>query len=301
MCLLIKIIGITTGKICVDSIVQDYGYGLASWTIQQHNKEFQWLLDLPTPAQKCDEKGPVCGTCAALHITCYYDQAKPEWMDGGVRQEEMAERLKREVKDHRSQRVLYASSDRVPLAEGIPSDLTALPQRLPRDLPTPPRDLLKAALDTHSDGTVPFPEATVRLQGGSDCTLAGKDAGGSIAFGRPCTILLMFYLEHLSPYLFPFYNPSILQGGRAWILEMMISSPVVRQATLCQSSYFFSLARGSANDAVWEMVLRQTTDAFEVLRQALQAMDSLDIIEHRKALYGSWQVSCRYSVSRLLS
>ncbi|KAJ9650446.1 hypothetical protein H2198_010256 [Neophaeococcomyces mojaviensis] len=91
----------------------------------------------------------------------------------------------------------------------------------------------------------------------------------------------MFYLEHLFPFLFPFYCPSLDQGSRAWILELMISSPVVRQATLCQSSYFFSLARGTANhDVVWETVLTQTRDAFGVLRLALQVIDGSDITEH---------------------
>ena len=61
----------------------------------------------------------------------------------------------------------------------------------------------------------------------------------------------------------------------------MISSPVVRQATLCQSSYFFSFARGTANrDASWDKVLTQTTDAFGVLRQALQVIDGSGIAEH---------------------
>lgn len=201
-------------------------------------------------------------------------------MDGGDKQEEMAGRFKREVKDYRRQRTIYASGDRVSLSQDTPGDSTTLHQRLPRDLPTPPRDLPRATSDIHSDRTEPSPESTVSFHRGADCTLATKDIGGSIAFGRSSTILLMFYLEHLFPYLFPFYNPSILQGGRSWILEMMLSSAVVRQVTLCQSSYFFSLARGSANDVVWEMVLKQTTDAFGILRQALQIIDGSGITEH---------------------
>lgn len=82
------------------------------------------------------------------------------------------------------------------------------------------------------------------------------DTRGGVAFERSDTILLMFYLEHVLPFLFPFYRPSPLEGGRSWILEMMISSPVVRQTALCQSSYFFSLARGTPNhDELWETVL----------------------------------------------
>ncbi|KAK7211564.1 hypothetical protein V2G26_018742 [Clonostachys chloroleuca] len=50
--------------------------------------------------KKCDEQRPVCDTCAALCITCHYGDKKPEWMDGGTRQEKMIEQLKREVKQN---------------------------------------------------------------------------------------------------------------------------------------------------------------------------------------------------------
>ena len=200
-------------------------------------------------------------------------------MDGGVEQKKMAEQLKREIKEnaHRRQegRVVHISRDQVPVAEASTGELIALPQESPSDLTTTTPDI-------HNDELEPSPEAsTIWLQRGADCTLASKHTLGNIAFGRPETILLTFYLEHLHPFLIPFYRPSLLQGGRAWIFEMMISSPVVRQATLCQSSYFFSLARGTADrDEIWEKVLTQTTDAFGVLRQALQVIDESGIADH---------------------
>lgn len=174
-------------------------------------------------------------------------------MDGGVRQEEMAERLKREVKEtaHR-RRGERAVHDRVSAHR---SD----------DIATP------------NSGLEPPP----RPQRGADCTLTSKDIRETIPFGRSDTVLLMFYLEHVFPFLFPFYRPPTLQGGRAWVLEMMIGSPVVRQATLCQSSYFFSLTQRLSNcDVLWETVLMQTRNAFGVLRQALQVIDSSGITEH---------------------
>ncbi|KAI1775145.1 fungal-specific transcription factor domain-containing protein [Hypoxylon cercidicola] len=204
--------------------------------------------------KKCDERHPVCDTCASLHITCYYGHDKPEWMDGGARQEEMAERLKREVKEMAHRR----------RGERAVHDRVSAPR--PRDLATP---------DDPDDGI------ELRPQRGADCTPASKDAHESISFGRSDTVLLMFYLEHVLPFLFPFYRPSALQGGRAWVLEMMIGSAVVRQATLCQSSCFFSLAQGLARcDVIWETVLTQTRNAFAVLRQALQIMDGSDVAEH---------------------
>jgi hypothetical protein len=183
--------------------------------------------------KKCDENQPVCDTCAGLHITCYYNKDKPEWMDGGVRQEEMAERLKREVKEHRrgGERAVHTSisSDRISVAEATTTtgESIVLPTR---DLATPTcNPLPKVISDIHNDGVEPRPETSTinQLERGDDCRLKSKDHRINVAFGRSDTILFMFYLEHFFPFLFPFYRPSLNQGGRAWILEMMISSPVV--------------------------------------------------------------------------
>jgi hypothetical protein len=203
----------------------------------------------------------VFDVCTALHITCHYDQDKPEWMDGGVTQEEMAEILKREVEEkahrRRGERAAHNSGGR---ASVTTSELIMLPHDLSRDLATPTCNLLKATSNIPNDEIEPCPQASaIRLQRGSDCTLISKNARESIAFGRFDSILLMFYLNHLLSFLFPIYRLSLIQGGRTWMLEMMISSPVVRQAILCQGSYFFSLAREIFNrDAVWEAVLTQT-------------------------------------------
>jgi hypothetical protein len=128
----------------------------------------------------------------------------------------------------------------------------------------------------------PRPETVnTPLEREHDCKLASKHVPGNMSFARSDTILLTFHLEYILPFLFPFDNPSILEGGRSWVLEMMISSPVVRQATLCQSSYLFSLARGVlSDDSTWETVLAQTRDAFCVLRQSLQFIHSSSITEH---------------------
>ena len=216
-------------------------------------------------------------------------------MDGGVRQEEMAEQFKREVKEkahlRREERALNTSisGDRVPVTETTNG---VLPQNLPTGLVTPTYDLFQTTPDIHKE---PCPETSTTLpQRGADCTLVSKGARENITFGRSDTILLMFYLEHLLPFLFPFYRPSLLQGGKAWLLEMMISSPVVRQATLCQSAYFFSLARGTSSgdsDGAWETVLTQTRDAFGVLRQSLQVIDSLGITDH---LHGAVRIMASF-------
>ncbi|KAK9773916.1 hypothetical protein AB5N19_05678 [Seiridium cardinale] len=198
----------------------------------------------------------------------------------------MAEQLKREVREkaHRrlGKRAVLASRERISDPEITTSQPVGLPQESRRDQVLPVHDHRSAIPDARNHRIELSSDAsTIRPRRGTDCTLASEDARGSIGFGRSDTILLMFYLEHLLPFLFPFYNPSPLQGGRAWILEMMISSPVVRQATLCQSSYFFSLAQGiSSHDASWETVLAQTRNAFEALKQSLEIISGSSISEH---------------------
>jgi hypothetical protein len=207
--------------------------------------------------KKCDEKQPVCDTCATLLITCHNDQEKPEWMDGGQRQDKVAEQLKREVKEkahfrlRRWERQIH-----------VPSDNGSADSR---------NDVRNTGAETSS----------VRSQRGPDCALVSNDIRGNMTFGRSDTVLLMFYLENVLPFMFPFYRPSPLEGGKSWILEMMFSSPVVRQATLAQSSYFFSVARPSVRcQAVWDTMLAQTKEGFDILRQSLEVINASNITEH---------------------
>lgn len=193
-------------------------------------------------------------------------------MDGGVRQEEMAKQLKRQVKENRR-------GERISGHSYSPLDAelaTSTFQNTFKELPAP-IDL--ATADIHVAGVKPCPElSNIWLQSGTDPKPPCEHNPQSVPFGQSDTVLIMFYLEHLLPFLFPFYQPSLLEGGRAWILEMIIGSPVVRQATLCQSSYFFSLVRGIAErDAVWESVLAQTKNAFGLLKQSLQVLDGSNI------------------------
>jgi hypothetical protein len=199
-------------------------------------------------------------------------------MDGGVRQEEMADQLKREVKEgslrRRTEGHIHALDDRSsPLA---PSGISLY-------------DHSDAISNTQYDvfeHSIVAPSTPP--QRGSDCTITCKDARAKIEFGRSETIFFTFYLDHVFPFLFPFYHPSILQGGKSWVLEMMLSSPVIRQAILCQSSYFFSLAQSTAQvDRAWETILAQTGHAFDMLSKALQIIQNASITEH---LHGSVRI-----------
>lgn len=205
-------------------------------------------------------------------------------MDSGAQQEEMAEEIKRQVKENahrrRWERVVNGSSNHI---AGSNNDNKTSFSKNTSMLVGDQSPLLADSMDisANSTGTVSRdPNATTNIsyQPRSECVFS---LNKEIPFSRSDNIFIMFYLENLVPFLFPFYRPSTLEGGRAWILEMMISSPVARQATLCQSSYFFSLTRNAFDRAhICETVAMKTREAFEILRRAIQVILDSDIKDH---------------------
>ncbi|KAF2147995.1 hypothetical protein K461DRAFT_298101 [Myriangium duriaei CBS 260.36] len=115
----------------------------------------------------------------------------------------------------------------------------------------------------------------------SPCALPIKTAFDSECLSRTDLNLITFYLEDLFPFLYPLYSPSALHGGRAWILDLLLRSPVIRQAMLCQSSYYLSLTQSTIESTIsFDIVLAQTRDAFHILGQALSLIQTGGIANH---------------------
>jgi hypothetical protein len=186
-------------------------------------------------------------------------------MDGGVKQETMAEQIKNEVK----QQAPYRRRGK---RESASNFNVSIPES---------GDQSEASSYMHdSSATSSGPsDAASSINTKNVC----KQIQQIRPFAQSDSVLLVFYLERILPFLFPFYRPAPLHGGRAWILDLAISSPVVRQAILCQSSYFFALAHGTStitDDRMWEALLEQTRDAFNILRNSIQIIESYDKNEH---------------------
>ncbi|KAG7152883.1 Pestheic acid cluster transcriptional regulator 3 like protein [Verticillium longisporum] len=52
---------------------------------------------------------------------------------------------------------------------------------------------------------------------------------------------IMIYLDHVFPFLFPYYRPSLPEGGRGWVLSLLKSNKAVYHTALSLGSYYFSL------------------------------------------------------------
>jgi hypothetical protein len=188
-------------------------------------------------------------------------------MDGGVKQEAMAEQIKEEVKQQAPYR------RRGKRESGAKSNFNvSIPEH---------GDQSKASSYMHGSSATPSDPSDAASP--VDTKNVCKQVLQIRPFAQSDSVLLVFYLERILPFLFPFYRPEPLHGGRAWILDLVISSPVVRQAILCQSSYFFALAHGTStitDDRMWEALLEQTRDAFNMLRNSIQIIESYDKNEH---------------------
>lgn len=246
-----------------------------------HQKSFTGCWTCRLRRKKCDERQPVCDTCGALDITCHYGSEKPVWMDGGIKQEEMAEVVKLEVKEGALRR---RSGRAFALAPGNHDKRTVTAVETQKRGSSGVSPSSTARHSSH-DADASYSEASLvslpPSQPSTQCKLSSLVPSEKLSFGRSDTFLTMFYLEHVLPFLFPFYDPTS-DGGKAWILEMMISSPVVRQATLCQSSYFHSLANATTSqDEVWETIVAQSKEAFGMLGQALKVIEGSDIADHQ--------------------
>ncbi|KZZ89626.1 Zn(2)-C6 fungal-type DNA-binding domain protein [Moelleriella libera RCEF 2490] len=195
--------------------------------------------------KKCAENRPECDTCRALEITCFFQDDKPDWMDGGPRQKEMAERIKAQVKRQASQRrdrkyleILEVGTQQVTLSDPEDSSATGMgrgadPSPRSDDTMTSP----KSSNTNESPPDIPWHTQKFIRQEDED--------------GAPDTDLhfLMIYLDYVFPYLFPHYRPPVLSGGRGWILEILQGNKSVYHTAISLASSFFAIVLANGEQA----------------------------------------------------
>ncbi|KAK2036179.1 hypothetical protein LZ31DRAFT_254463 [Colletotrichum somersetense] len=257
--------------------------------------------------KKCDEVRPVCDGCAQLEITCYYSDVKPDWMDGGERQKEMADSLKKQVKiqaNNRRERKYLQSLDVDPnhTSASDDPDLAIPPvpplsldggsskandsnspstvNDTPGDSSSPAfhmgsvksslHDLAPGASPNHMSQLSPEwpshsnhssppaaapPSAPVPAPATEPAPLPAShpsvpicaDNSESPPFADDSNLsFIMIYLDYVFPFLFPFYKPALLEGGRGWLLNVLNHNKALYHTALGLSSHFFGVVLTSA-------------------------------------------------------
>ena len=84
------------------------------------------------------------------------------------------------------------------------------------------------------------------------------------------------------PFLFPFYAPPLSQGGKAWLLELILKRRPIRQAVLCPSLYFaFIYGTGTFSHGKLEEVRAQAkSDVFQILQEGLRQIANEDLVQN---------------------
>ncbi|KAI5456324.1 fungal-specific transcription factor domain-containing protein [Mariannaea sp. PMI_226] len=187
--------------------------------------------------KKCDESTPVCGTCAGLGITCHSGKLKPTWMDGGHLQEAMAQQFKAEVKRGARRRRGIDKIRNIVRGFELTDDGT-LSEDIGSTPNTPP--IPYRATDEVSNPSVHVNSAEQLIS--IDSEFAGSKASRA-PFVPDVTDMgyLATYMDYVFPILFPFYRPSLLEGGRGWLPTIARSSQSFLASIVSLTSFFFSV------------------------------------------------------------
>ncbi|KAF2180359.1 hypothetical protein K469DRAFT_741192 [Zopfia rhizophila CBS 207.26] len=232
-----------------------------------------------------------CWTCRLRHKKCDESLPVSEWMDNGERQHEMAQRAKAEVKSsanrRRSRRLIQS------IARDMGDEESGTSSQLHRAPPSSSRS--SAAFDTsfltlsgtsskatannsRTDSTSQerpraFQVPSIRTTASSESsTLSSLPVRNELELS-----FVMTYLDYVFPVLFPFYRPSILEGGRSWLLVLVMRNNGLFHTVISLASYFFSVVpviSGPAHQLcivwTWEELQKQTDMAVKTVQRDIQ-------------------------------
>ncbi|KAG5803987.1 hypothetical protein H9Q74_011727 [Fusarium xylarioides] len=228
--------------------------------------------------RKCDLQIPACTECTDRRILCHGYGPKPMWMDGSDAEHQELERIKRAVKQYlkklrRGQRNQSLGRDAV---------VTSPPERRTRtQTPSAPAliELSSPSLPEravhHGYGSLESPGTLVDT--GSSLSrmrdsVHGEEAAQLVSSSHdttpPCVLsprlasLIMYYLDHVFVWQFPYYQIQSCLGNRGWLLTCLSSGGSLSHAALALSTLHrdASQKRCSYNQQAFEfhsMALRE--------------------------------------------
>lgn len=249
----------------------------------------------------------MCKNCSALQITCNFGDEKPLWMDNGSAQKEKAEEVKREVRTAAARRRGTLPMDVQEPAGGLNRQSTSTKRS-----PIRPEPSLVSSPGWTPTESRPNPEPTSSNAHMESWNKLHSLSMGNLSDWKPGDSELdrrfvMFYFDHFFPFLFPYYSPLLLEGGRTWLMELVVGDQAMWHTTLCLSTYFVSVALDGAVSGpnvckalAWERLLKQMGVTFMMLQRNLQdvaSSNTQDVIVKTSRIMGSIIQLQRFEIS----
>ncbi|KAK6858018.1 hypothetical protein PG995_005717 [Apiospora arundinis] len=198
--------------------------------------------------KKCDEGRPQCSTCEALGIMCYGYGPKPDWMSDEAQTKTVADGIKQVVKITSRRRMNISrdpagptvklapkpshESDGTPISNGATSS--------PDDGAEKLEDNCGPSLEILGEARHGVAQDSIKSQGtpqSSDGDRHQATINQELLISDDEPILLMHFLDTVFPLQYPMYDPDIIEGGRGWLLSLLLRTKPLYHAALAQERH----------------------------------------------------------------
>lgn len=245
--------------------------------------------------KKCDERRPGCETCERLGISCHGYANRPEWMDGGVQEKAKAAEVRRDIKNairrdgpdvNKTTPLVQEPSPRVsPTPEFqthlLPRHGGEIDSTLSTGTNQSDRQLLNSMLGLNVDLVGSTTSGVYRGSGshGLDWIPTSDGSGDNDQRQIPVikerdASLLMYYMDCVFPMQFKMYNPAPVEGGRGWLLSMLLRTPPLYYMSLALAAHCMEvLENPDGSDESKGLTGAQLTSALQNLQQYISVFN----------------------------
>ncbi|KNB17026.1 hypothetical protein FOXG_15183 [Fusarium oxysporum f. sp. lycopersici 4287] len=198
--------------------------------------------------RKCDLQIPACRECTDRCIPCHGYGSKPTWMDGSAAEHEELERIKRAVKQHlKKLRRVHRNQS---LGRDVQPERRAQIQTPPApdatELSSP--SLSEEAVDPGYDNSespktlvdagnsLPLPGRLIQEEEAAQPVSPSQDPNPPYVLPPRLAFLIMYYLDHVFVWQFPYFQPRSWLGNRGWLLIFLSNGGSLSHAALALST-----------------------------------------------------------------
>lgn len=241
--------------------------------------------------RKCDREAPHCNECSDRNIQCHGYGSKPAWMDDGPAEARERSRIKAAVKSNfRQTRVRQNEARKAKDRQSIHS--ASLSQSSPSDLSricTPVRTSHENSRTSPPDVSSPVPDqwsALEQMEDDEESDAARPaDTQSSDDLSAQEAGLVMYYLDHVFPYQFPYSSSNFRLGQRGWILWLLMRRGPFHDAAMSLAA-LHRRARSDDDDEYWQnhRILNHHSRALQRLCDFCQRESGTKLLENKTNL-----------------